>query len=91
MINSIVDHLRYANTETLFFIYLILALFRDHDENVREQIIRVLLERIIAQRPHPWGIMYLINELIRNPNFKLLEHTFIKYVPDIEKYLSQSA
>lgn len=86
-----VDHLRYPNTETLFFICMLLNLFKDNNDHLREQIIRVLLERVIAQRPHPWGVIYIINELIRNPNYKMLEYDFIKSVPEIEKYFSQLA
>ncbi|KAH7642406.1 ccr4-not transcription complex subunit 1-like protein [Dermatophagoides farinae] len=90
LINSMVDHLRYPNNETLLFICLLLTLFKENNEHIREQIVRVLLERYITQRPHPWGIEYLINELFRNPNYKLLEHNFIKCVPEIEKYFSRS-
>nr|XP_027201805.1 CCR4-NOT transcription complex subunit 1-like [Dermatophagoides pteronyssinus] len=90
LINSMVDHLRYPNNETLLFICLLLTLFKDNNEHIREQIVRVLLERYIAHRPHPWGVEYLINELFRNPNYKLLEHNFIKCVPEIEKYFTRS-
>lgn len=90
MINSLVDHLRFPNTETLFFICLLLDLFKDTNEHIREQIVRVLLERIIARRPHPWGIVYIVNELIRNPSYKLLEHNFIKCVPEVEKYANDA-
>lgn len=80
-----VDHLRYPTTDTLFFMCTLLSLFSDSNEHVREQIVRVLLERLIAMRPHPWGLMFTVNELIRNPNYKLLDHTFIKCIPEVEK------
>ena len=85
LLNSMIDHLRYPNNDTLFYICVILSLFAETNEHVREQIVRVLLERLIALRPHPWGIMFTINELIRNPNYKLLDHNFVKCMPEVEK------
>ena len=32
-----------------------------------EQITRVLLERLIVNRPHPWGLLITFIELIKNP------------------------
>lgn len=36
-------------------------------EIVQEQITRVLLERLIVNRPHPWGLLITFIELIKNP------------------------
>lgn len=85
LINSLVDHLRYPNTETLFYLCTILSLFNDSTDQLREQIVRVLLERILARAPHPWGVRYLLAELVRNPSYKLLGHHFVKDVPEVEK------
>ena len=85
LLNSMADHLRYPNSDTVYFICIILAIFNDTNEQIREQIVRVLLERLIALRPHPWGIVFTVNELIRNPNYKLLDHNFIKCIPEVEK------
>jgi len=85
LLNSMVDHLRYPNMDSFFMICTILILFNDGNEHLREQIVRVLLERLIALRPHPWGVVFTVNELIRNPTFKLLAHNFIKCIPEIDK------
>lgn len=85
LLNSMVDHLRYPNNETLFYIHTIVSLFNETNEHVREQIARVLLERLLAHRPQPWGVTFTVNELIRNPTSKLLDRTFIKAIPDFEK------
>lgn len=37
-----------------------------HQEVVQEQITRVLLERLIVNRPHPWGLLITFIELIKN-------------------------
>jgi CCR4-NOT transcription complex subunit 1 len=35
------------------------------DDFVKEQITRVLLERLIVHRPHPWGLLITFIELIK--------------------------
>ncbi|KAL3516724.1 hypothetical protein ACH5RR_023626, partial [Cinchona calisaya] len=35
-------------------------------EMIQEQITRVLLERLIINRPHPWGLLITVIELIKN-------------------------
>lgn len=34
-------------------------------EMIQEQITRVLLERLIVNRPHPWGLLITFIELIK--------------------------
>ena len=52
---------------------------------MKEQITRVLIERLIVSRPYPYGLLITFIELIRNPQYKFWEHTsFIKSAPEIE-------
>lgn len=54
MLNSIANQLRYPNSHTSYFSSILLAIFSDtENEIVQEQVTRVLLERLIAHRPHP--------------------------------------
>ncbi|CEP19249.1 hypothetical protein [Parasitella parasitica] len=76
VINAIVDHLRYPNTHTYFFSMTILHLFASQPEYIKELVIRVLLERLIVNRPHPWGLLTTFIQLIKEPMFT--EHKFIK-------------
>jgi CCR4-NOT transcription complex subunit 1 len=46
---------------------------------------RVLLERLIVQRPHPWGLLVTLIELVKNPQFKLFKHEFVHCAPEIQK------
>jgi hypothetical protein len=58
--NAMANQLRYPNSHTNFFSYVILNLFLEADsETVQEQITRVLLERLIVHRPHPVSHSYL--------------------------------
>lgn len=52
--SSLVNHLRYPNSHTHYFSCVILYLFSySSNKLVKEQITRVLIERLIANRPHP--------------------------------------
>lgn len=57
VLNFMVNQLRYPNSHTHFFSYVILLLFLDaetsNDVFLQEQIARVLLERLIVHKPHP--------------------------------------
>lgn len=48
-------------------------------------ISRVLLERLIVNRPHPWGLLITFIELIKNPAYKFWTHEFVHCAPEIEK------
>ena len=55
-LNSIANQLRYPNSHTQYFSCTLLLLFAEaNQEAIQEQITRVLLERLIVNRPHPWG------------------------------------
>lgn len=49
---------------------------------------RVLLERLIVNRPHPWGLLITFIELIKNPAFKFWSHDFVHCAPEIEKWVT---
>lgn len=52
---------------------------------VREQITRVLLERLIVNRPHPWGLLVTFVELLKNTQLNFWKYEFIRCAPEIEK------
>ncbi|MED6130919.1 hypothetical protein PIB30_005208 [Stylosanthes scabra] len=54
-------------------------------EIIQEQITRVLLERLIVNRPHPWGLLITFIELIKNPRYNFWNRSFIRCAPEIEK------
>jgi CCR4-NOT transcription complex subunit 1 len=55
MLNAIANQLRYPNSHTHYFSCVLLTLFVDvKSDAAKEQITRVLLERLIVNRPHPW-------------------------------------
>jgi len=85
-INAVANQLRYPNSHTHYFGCALLNLFAEaNSEAIQEQITRVLLERLIVNRPHPWGLLVTFIELIKNPQFKFWNHQFVHCAPEIEK------
>ncbi|KAL6642702.1 hypothetical protein ACP70R_020883 [Stipagrostis hirtigluma subsp. patula] len=64
---------------------------RHRREIVQEQITRVLLERLIVNRPHPWGLLNTFIELIKNPSYSFWGRSFIRCAPEIEKLFESVA
>ncbi|ANB15785.1 CCR4-NOT core subunit CDC39 [Sugiyamaella lignohabitans] len=88
---AIANQLRYPNAHTHFFSCVILSLFGnygtqalgDDKQTVQHLITRVLLERIICNRPHPWGLMITFTELLKNSNYKFWDLPFTRITPEV--------
>lgn len=77
-------HLRYPNAHTHWFSCLVLYLFAEtNDEQFKEIMTRVLLERFIVHRPHPWGALVTFIELLRNPKYDFWKKEFIHVAPEV--------
>eukprot|EP00003_Mantamonas_plastica_P029028 TRINITY_DN6810_c0_g2_i1.p1 TRINITY_DN6810_c0_g2~~TRINITY_DN6810_c0_g2_i1.p1 ORF type:complete len:1654 (+),score=631.62 TRINITY_DN6810_c0_g2_i1:388-4962(+) len=84
-VNAIANHLRYPNSHTHYFSCVLLSLFDKQGEYKREQITRVLLERLIVNRPTPWGLLITFMELIKNQRYNFWGHSFVHCDPEIER------
>lgn len=85
-LNAIVNQLRYPNTQTHYFSFMLLYLFAESNQEMfQEQITRVLLERLIVNRPHPWGLLITFIELIKNTRYNFWGRSFTRCAPEIEK------
>ncbi|XP_066142150.1 CCR4-NOT transcription complex subunit 1 isoform X1 [Euwallacea fornicatus] len=90
--NAMANQLRYPNSHTHYFSCTFLYLFAEaNTEVIQEQITRVLLERLIVNRPHPWGLLITFIELIKNPTYKFWQHQFVHCAPEIEKLFESVA
>ncbi|XP_062209520.1 uncharacterized protein LOC133911335 isoform X2 [Phragmites australis] len=90
VLNAIANQLRYPNNHTHYFSFIILYLFAEAtQEIIQEQITRVLLERLIVNRPHPWGLLITFIELIKRYNF--WNRSFTRCAPEIEKLFESVA
>lgn len=84
LLSSMVLHLRYPNAHTHWFSSLLLHLFLEvKDDRFREVMTKVLLERFIVHRPHPWGAMVTFIELLRNPKYDFWNKEFIHIAPEV--------
>ncbi|CAE7809195.1 Cnot1 [Symbiodinium microadriaticum] len=92
LFNIMANQLRYPNNHTHFFSCVLLSLFADADtEFIQEQITRVLLERLIVHRPHPWGLLITFIELIKNPRYVFWRRSFTRCAPEIERVFESVA
>lgn len=86
LINAIANQLRYPNSHTHWFIGIILHFFSNNNiwntpANklvVQEIITRVLLERRISNKPHPWGLTILFTELVKNADYGFFDLPFVQ-------------
>ncbi|KAI1629947.1 CCR4-Not complex component, Not1-domain-containing protein [Exophiala viscosa] len=74
LLNAIADQIRYPNTHTDFFCKLMLHLWGSggmdpHSQELREQISRIVYERLSVARPHVWGMTILFLELQQNGTY----------------------
>ncbi|KAG1691673.1 CCR4-NOT transcription complex subunit 1 [Nymphon striatum] len=91
-LNAIANQLRYPNCHTHYFSCILLYLFAEaNTEAIQEQITRVLLERLIVNRPHPWGLLITFIELIKNPLYHFWDHQFVHCAPEIKKLFDSVA
>jgi len=90
LFNAIANQLRFPNNHTHYFSCVLLFLFAESPlEIVQEQITRVLVERLIAHRPHPWGLLITFIELIKNPRYSFWNRNFTRCAPEIERLFFQ--
>lgn len=84
----VADQLRYPSAHTHFYISFLLHLFplasqTERSNAIPERISRVLLERVIVHKPHPWGLLVCFVELLENPAYAFWEQAFVQAEPDI--------
>lgn len=92
VLNTIANQLRYPNAYTHYFSCVLLYIFvQSKDEAIKEQATRVLLERLIAQRPHPWGLLITFIELLKNQRYQFWEQPFTRSSPEITRLFESVA
>jgi CCR4-NOT transcription complex subunit 1 len=91
-LNAIANQLRYPSSHTHYFSCVMLYLFiESQDVAVKEQATRVLLERLILHRPHPWGLLVTFIELIKNQRYGFWNYPFTRCATEIEKVFESVA
>jgi CCR4-NOT transcription complex subunit 1 len=91
-LNAIANQLRFPSSHTHYFSCVILYLFSESKSvAVKEQVTRVLLERLIVHRPHPWGLLITFIELIKNQRYGFWNYPFTRCATEIEKVFESVA
>ncbi|KAI0503129.1 Not1-domain-containing protein [Xylaria bambusicola] len=95
LLSSILDRLRYPAPVTEYFTHTILDLFgRDindpEETDIRQQIVRILLERLAGYWPQPWGLVTVILELAKDQKYMFFDQPFIKADREVSTLLSRS-
>jgi CCR4-NOT transcription complex subunit 1 len=78
LLNAIADQIRYPSTHTDFFCKVLLHLWGpgnvdEAQRELREQISRVVYERLTVARPHVWGMTIVFLELQQNGTYGFWE------------------
>lgn len=88
LIASMVNQLRFPNPHTEFFSQLLQHIFgkdmNDPEEtDIRQEITRILLERLVGFWPQPWGLIYTVVEICKNERIMFFELPFIRSTPEV--------
>ncbi|EDQ86346.1 uncharacterized protein MONBRDRAFT_33815 [Monosiga brevicollis MX1] len=82
---AMANHLRFPNQHTLWMSKAYLKVYAAASAECQEQLTRVLFERLVVARPHPWGLLVTFTELIQNRSYDFWNASFIHIAPEIEK------
>jgi CCR4-NOT transcription complex subunit 1 len=91
LLSVIADQLRYPSAHTLWFQSYMLYLFsatsatgahastpsNNPAPGLPERIARVLVERVIVRKPHPWGLVVCFVELLNNEKYEFWKQPFV--------------
>ena len=81
---AIANQLRWPNSHTIFFSHALLHLFGSpQSEEVQQTITRVFLERLLVHRPHPWGLIITLLEILKNRTYGFWDLPFVKAAPEV--------
>lgn len=77
LMGAIVNQLRFPNLHTQWFVSLAVRLFSEEElwltpevhKQIVEILLRVLIERSLVNKPHPWGLSLVLTQLLSSANF----------------------
>ncbi|TIA98147.1 hypothetical protein E3P94_02595 [Wallemia ichthyophaga] len=85
ILSGIANQLRYPSSHTYWFNKLCLQILEESagvNENVVEILTRVLLERLLVTKPHPWGLLLTFFNVFTNQQFKTYQAKFSTLAPE---------
>ena len=94
LLSAIMNQIRHVNAHTHYFSTCLVHLFTtstDKDDALQEAIMRLIVERLMVPRPHPWGVLALVLELLKNPAIKIWELDWMRGAPEVRSMLMSVA
>lgn len=91
IVTAMVNQVRYVNAHTHYFSGAVQHFFGSGTEELQQTIMRVLAERLGAPRPHPWGVIVMVLELLKDPTLKIFDLPWMKTAPQVESMLMSLA
>jgi CCR4-NOT transcription complex subunit 1 len=87
LIHAMSNQVRFVSSHTQYFSTALQHLFSAGTQEIQELILRVLCERLVVARPHPWGLIVLMLEMVKNPSVDLWGLPWVQAAPQVENML----
>ncbi|KAK3724076.1 CCR4-NOT core subunit cdc39 [Vermiconidia calcicola] len=87
LVTAMINQVRYVNAHTHYFSTALQHFFTTGSEDLQQVIMRGICERLGVPRPHPWGLIVMVLELLKNPSVNLFELGWMKTAPQVESML----
>ncbi|QIW95080.1 hypothetical protein AMS68_000598 [Peltaster fructicola] len=87
ILSAMTSQLRYVNAHTHYFSTALTHTFSISSEEIQQQIITIFVKRLAVPRPHPWGLIISVLEIIKNSTSDLWSLPWVKTQPQVENIL----
>ncbi|CAK4034652.1 related to negative regulator of transcription [Lecanosticta acicola] len=87
LLSAMANQVRYVNAHTHYFSTALQHMFSIGSQELQEQIMRVLCERLMVPRPHPWGLIVMMLEMVKSPVYDVWSLAWVKAAPQVESML----
>jgi len=87
IMGALTNQLRYVNGHTQYFSTALVHFFSVGSDDLRQSLLNVFVSRLSMARPHPWGLLVTMLELIKNPAYDIWGFDWIKAHPTVETML----
>lgn len=87
LISAMANQVRYVNAHTHYFSTALQHMFSIGNQEIQEQIMRVLCERLMVPRPHPWGLIVMMLEMVKSSAYDIWNLPWMKAAPQVEQML----
>ncbi|OIR57120.1 MAG: CCR4-NOT transcription complex subunit 1, NOT1, partial [Amphiamblys sp. WSBS2006] len=82
--SAVLTHIRFPNTHTRLYSEFVFFFFeKTGNEAGKETFVTCLLERLVANRPHPWGILFVFIRLLSSEKYRIQEAPFVRRTEEI--------